>query len=165
MLVARDGALLKRAKHLSTQAKSDELYYTHDEVGYNYRMTNLQAAVGVAQLEQLENFIETKKRNYFHYIKCGVPLVPFGKNIRPNYWFYSYRTDRRDELIRHLMQNKIQTRPVWGLIHAQPMYRDCRAFEIEKAKEQYRTVVNIPCSSHLAAADVERVAAGIVGFA
>ena len=64
MIVSNDQMLLKKAKHLTTQAKSDELYYTHDEVGYNYRMTNLQAALGLAQLEQLEAFIEIKKNNY-----------------------------------------------------------------------------------------------------
>lgn len=61
MIISDDEDLLKRAKHLTTQAKSDELYYTHDEIGYNYRMTNLQAALGLAQLEQLEKFIQTKK--------------------------------------------------------------------------------------------------------
>lgn len=67
MIVSNDEELLKRAKHLTTQAKSDELYYTHDEIGYNYRMTNLQAALGLAQLEQIEIFIKIKKENYYLY--------------------------------------------------------------------------------------------------
>ncbi|MDW7678845.1 MAG: aminotransferase class I/II-fold pyridoxal phosphate-dependent enzyme, partial [Bacillota bacterium] len=67
MIVSEDERLLERAKHLTTQAKSDELYYLHDEIGYNYRMTNLQAAMGLAQLEQLELFIQIKKRNYDRY--------------------------------------------------------------------------------------------------
>ena len=65
MIVSNDEELLKRAKHLTTQAKSDELYYTHDEIGYNYRMTNLQAALGLAQLEQLEQFINTKRKLFY----------------------------------------------------------------------------------------------------
>ena len=127
-------------------------------------MTNLQAAVGVAQLEQIETFVAAKAKNYRHYIECGVPLVPFGENLRPNYWFYSFRTDRRDELIRHLAENRIQSRPIWGLIHTQPMYRGSRAFEIERAPAYHDTVVNIPCSSHLTTEEVERVAAAIRAF-
>src|SRR5690606_3431446 len=67
MIVSKDDELLRRARHLTTQAKCDDLYYTHDEIGYNYRMTSLQAAIGLAQLEQLETFIQTKTDNYKHY--------------------------------------------------------------------------------------------------
>jgi aminotransferase in exopolysaccharide biosynthesis len=92
MIVSDNEELLKRAKHLTTQAKSDELYYTHDEIGYNYRMTNLQAALGLAQLEQLESFIETKKNNYTLYQTelndyNEMRILDFRSEIRPNYWF------------------------------------------------------------------------------
>lgn len=157
MIVARDAAKLAHIKHLSTQAKSNDLYYLHDEVGFNYRMTNLQASVGVAQLEQLEQFIKTKKTNYHHYTGCGITLLSFGESVRPNYWFYSYQTNHRDELIQHLARQKIQTRPIWGLCHNQPMYRNCRAYEIEAANAYYDTVINIPCSSNLTKEDIERV--------
>lgn len=158
---------LAKIRYLSTQAKDDELYYIHDEVGYNYRMTNLQAALGVAQLEQLEDFIHIKKQNYEHYrgelesIE-GLELLPFRAGIRPNYWFYALCIKEsygktRDELLRHLEEQKIQTRPIWGLIHEQKPYRDCEAYHIEKAHHYYATVLNIPCSSSLASEEVERV--------
>ena len=69
MLVSSDSGILGHARHLTTQAKSDTLYYTHDEVGYNYRMTNLQAALGLAQLENLEQFVRVKTDNFNYYME------------------------------------------------------------------------------------------------
>lgn len=166
MLVARDSAITKKAKYLSTQAKDDEVNFTHNEVGYNYRMTNLQAALGIAQFEQLESFIEVKKRNYEFYKKeidsiNGVSILPFKQNIRTNYWFYSLHLDgyslTRDELIRRFADNHIQTRPIWGLIHQQKPYQNCFAYKIKKAIDYHNKIVNIPCSTNLTEGDVLRV--------
>ncbi|MBH1942474.1 LegC family aminotransferase [Mobilitalea sibirica] len=164
MIVSNDKELLRRAKHLTTQAKSDELYYTHDEIGYNYRMTNLQAALGLAQLEQLERFIEVKKDNYDLYqegIKSlkGLRLLKFREDIRPNYWFYGLYCDNeypldRDDMIHYLSKKKIQSRPIWGLINEQRPYLANEAYKIEKAKVYLEHVVNIPCSSNLTKEDV-----------
>jgi aminotransferase in exopolysaccharide biosynthesis len=164
MIVSDDEKLLKRAKHLTTQAKSDELYYTHDEIGYNYRMTNLQAALGLAQLEQLENFIETKKNNYELYKNKiedipGLSIMDFKEEIRSNYWFYALRCDddyylNRDEIIKYLSSKKIQSRPVWGLINEQKPYLNNQTYKIEKAKDYLEHIVNIPCSSNLSKEDV-----------
>ena len=164
MIVSDNEYLLSSAKHLTTQAKSDELYYTHDEIGFNYRMTNLQAALGLAQLEQLEDFIITKKRNYDYYKKelndiDGLRILDFKEDIRPNYWFYGlYIEDsfklNRDELISYLASHKIQTRPIWGLINEQGPYLNALGYEIEKAKDYLKHVVNIPCSSNLSVEDV-----------
>ncbi len=163
MFVANDNTITKKAKYLSTQAKDDEVNFIHNEVGYNYRMTNLQAALGVAQLEQLESFIEVKKRNYEIYRKeiekvKGVSLLSFKQNIRPNYWFYSLYLDcfslERDNLIQWFTDNHIQTRPVWGLIHQQQPYQSNLAYRIEKALNYQKNIVNIPCSSNLSEEDV-----------
>lgn len=168
MLVARDDEMLKKAKYLSTQAKDDELYYIHDEIGYNYRMTNLQAALGVAQLEQLEGFIATKTKNY-HIYKAqineisGLSILEFNKNTRPNYWFYSLVIDKeqygldRDELLQKLSEQKIQTRPIWGLIHQQKPYKNNQAFKIEKASYYMDRILNIPCSTNLTEEDARYV--------
>lgn len=164
MIVSNDEELLKKAKHLTTQAKSNELYYTHDEIGYNYRMTNLQAALGLAQLEQLENFIDKKDRNYKLYkekiqgIK-GLSLLDFKDNIRANNWFYALRCDeeypmKRDELINYLVSKGIQTRPIWGLISEQKPYINCQAYKIEKANYYKEHIINIPCSTNLLEEDV-----------
>lgn len=168
MIVSNDEELLKKAKHLSTQAKSDELYYTHDEIGYNYRMTNLQAALGLAQFEQLEDFIKTKEENYKIYKEkiqeiSGLSLLEFKDSIRSNYWFYALNCDdeyllNRDELIQYLSSQKIQARPIWGLINEQKPYLSNQAYKIEKAKYYLEHIVNIPCSSNLTNEDVLYVA-------
>ncbi len=163
MIVSDNEELLKRAKHLTTQAKSDELYYTHDEIGYNYRMTNLQAALGLAQLEQLEDFIKVKKYNYDFYkdeIKqiFGLRILDFKDSIRPNYWFYALYVEQgyalnRDQIIKYLASKKIQARPIWGLISDQVPYVGSQSYKIDKAKQYLDKVVNIPCSSNLSRED------------
>lgn len=167
MIVSNDEELLRSAKHLTTQAKSDELYYTHDEIGYNYRMTNLQAALGLAQLEQLETFIQTKADNYKQYKEMieeipGVSILDFNKDIRSNHWFYALYVDEnyplnRDEIITYLSTKKVQVRPIWGLISEQKPYLGSQTYKIEKAKTYLKHVVNIPCSSNLSIDDVRYV--------
>lgn len=157
MLVSDNIEFLKRAKYLSTQAKDDSLYYIHNNIGYNYRMTNLQAAIGLGQMEQLETFIEIKRYNYFEYIKNEIPLIKFRSNIRPNYWFYSFISEDRDMLIRKLSQNKIQSRPVWNLICDLKPYSMEYRYKIEKAENYLKKIVNIPCSTNLSKEDIKYV--------
>ena len=168
MIVSSDTGIMKRAKYLSTQAKDDAVNFIHKEVGYNYRLTNLQAALGVAQLEQLEHFIAVKRENYRLYKSSindkinGLKILDFRDNIRPNYWFYSLcivNLDKysRKTIIESLAKDNIQTRPIWGLIHEQKPYLHDQAYMIEKAFDYYNRIVNIPCSSNLSADDVYKV--------
>jgi perosamine synthetase len=161
MLVARDAASVMHARHLAAQAKTDEIYFDHDEIGYNYRMTNVQAALGVAQLEQLEAFIKTKSENYMLYRELGVELLPFSESVRSNYWFYSHPAKDRVGLIDYLIEQGIRARPVWKLIHTLPMYKSNRAYMIEQAFDYYDKTVNLPCSSSLMGEDVKRISAKI----
>lgn len=168
MVVANDCELLNEIAYLSTQAKTDPLYFIHDEVGYNYRMTNIQAAFGTDQIDRLESFIENKINNYNLYkvsidgIK-GLTLLPFRTDTRANHWFYSVIVDRelygmdRDELLKKLNDNNVQSRPLWGLIHKQKPYLDNQTYFIEKAEFYEKNVINIPCSSNLVAESVLRV--------
>ncbi|OZV13444.1 aminotransferase DegT [Tissierella sp. P1] len=160
ILVSKSSELSDKAKYLSTQAKDDELYYIHDEIGFNYRMTNLQAALGVAQLEQLEDFIKIKIENYNLYKQeidkiQGLSVLDFNKNTRANHWFYSLLIDKenygisRDDLLMKLNENNIQTRPIWGLVHEQKPYRHNQSHRIEKAKYYIERIINIPCSTSL----------------
>lgn len=166
MIVSKDESFLERAKHLTTQAKADSLYYVHDEIGYNYRMTNLQAALGLAQLEQLESFIQIKSDNYQEYQQCvekleGLSLLPVREGIRSNHWFYAFLCDgqrlNRDTLMERLSAKKIQSRPIWGLIHEQVPYEGARAYGIERAKFYWDHVINLPCSTSLTTNDVHVV--------
>lgn len=166
ILVGQSSEAIKKAKYLSTQAKDDELYYIHDHIGYNYRMTNLQAALGVAQLQNLEKFIEVKIKNYKSYQKeisniTGLTLLEFNEQARNNHWFYSlcinnYKLDR-DNLLKYLLKNKIQTRPIWKLVHTQKPYVNNQTFKIEKAIKYYNKILNIPCSSNLKEEDIEYI--------
>lgn len=167
MIVSVDPRKLAHAKHLTTQAKSDEQNFMHDEIGYNYRLTNLQAALGLAQMEQLESFIEVKTRNYEFY-REGIEKIEHAKllgyrpGVRSNHWFYSlYCEDGlkvgRDEIIEGLKKEGIQTRPVWGLIHQQKPYAGALTYRIEKALDAWKRIVNIPCSSNLTQEDAARV--------
>jgi perosamine synthetase len=158
MLVARDAKLLDEGKYLSEQAKDNHLYYVHNQIGYNYRMTNLQGAVGVAQLEVLENFIVAKIKNYHFYEESikkisGLELIKYNPNARNNHWFYALYIQRntltRDVLLEKLKENQIETRPIWQLIHTQKMYAKNQAYCIEKAPHYVKHILNIPCSVNL----------------
>ncbi len=164
MIVSNDKNYLDYCRYLSTQAKDDLIYFDHNEVGYNYRMTNVQASIGLAQLEQLEEFIQTKERNYKCYKRLGIDLMEFRNNIRPNYWFYSYTTRDRDRLLQYLDDKKIQTRPIWKLIHMLKPYGNSQSYQIEKALYYYNHILNLPCSSNLTQDEVKTVSEAIQSF-
>lgn len=168
MVVGDNYDLVEKVRFLSSQAKKDPLYFIHDEIGYNYRMLNLQAALGTSQIDELEDFIETKTKNYYLYKEAvnnieGLQLLTFRKGIRPNYWFYSLVVDKekyglnKDELLRKLVSENIQTRPIWGLVHQQKPYQKYEAYQMEKSLWYHERVLNIPCSSNLTEDEVEIV--------
>lgn len=174
MVVSDDDTLINRIRYLSTQAKDDTFYFVHNDVGYNYRMTNMQAAMGLAQLERLEEFIAVKKENYFLYrellsqSKIGC-MAEFSGGIRPNYWFCSFVLhnpdfEKRDKLMAFLEENGVQTRPIWKLNHTQIPFRGYKATDTPLAEQYYDSVINIPCSSNLAQDDVRRVCRLILEF-
>ncbi|MCC7573102.1 MAG: LegC family aminotransferase [Candidatus Methanofastidiosum sp.] len=168
MMISTDEHTIHKAKYLSTQAKDDAIQFIHNEVGYNYRMTNLQAAVGVAQLQQLEDFLLIKKKNYNIYKKAienemkGFRLLNFCKEIRPNYWFYSlYIEDinrySKENIMQSLANESIQTRPIWKLVHEQRPYLHNQTYKIETAPGYYNRIVNIPCSTNLSVEQIDKV--------
>lgn len=175
MVVGDNEELVEKVRFLSSQAKKDTLYFIHDEIGYNYRMLNLQAALGTSQIDQLESFIETKIKNYKIYKEElekieGLEILPFVEGIRANHWFYSLKIDKekygigRDELLQKLVDAGIQTRPIWGLIHQQKPYSACQNYKIEKALYYYDRILNLPCSSNLTEKEVYQVIEKIKEF-
>ncbi|HNV68758.1 MAG TPA: aminotransferase class I/II-fold pyridoxal phosphate-dependent enzyme, partial [Candidatus Ozemobacteraceae bacterium] len=134
MLVTDDATLAARAKHLSVQARSDESEYLHDAVGYNYRLTNIHAAFGCAQLEQIETVLAAKRRIHDWYERelQGVPGLTLLKEqpwARSSHWMSNvlvepgvFGADRRD-LLRYLASIGIQTRPFFTPMHRLSMYR------------------------------------------
>ncbi len=161
-----------RAKHLSTQAKTDLLQFKHDEVGYNYRMTNIDACLGLAQMELLESFIAHKTERYAQYVAGldgvkGFSMLPFRAGTRSNHWFYSVllpdRLDR-DAVIAAMQEKGIQTRPVWALIPEQCDYARNETHAMETAREYRRRIVNIPCSTNLTQAQCARVVEALLSL-
>ena len=162
MCLAKDVKAAAHMRHVSTQAKVDTLRFIHDEVGYNYRLTNLQSALGIAQMEKLDRYVEIKKHNYELYRELGVDLMDFSPNCAPNYWFYSYLAgSKRDMLIEELEKRGIGSRPIWELMHRLKPYCNCRTYKIEKAPKYHASVVNIPCSTDLTDEKVSYVAQAI----
>lgn len=171
-LVSNHPEWAARAKHLSTQAKTDLLQFRHDEVGYNYRMTNIDACLGLAQMELLEGFIDHKTVRYEQYKAAldgvkGFSMLPFRAGTRSNHWFYSLLLpDRleRDDVIARLQARGIQTRPVWSLINEQCDYGRNETHAMGIARDYRRRIVNIPCSTNLTEAQCDRVIEAILAL-
>jgi len=156
-------------RFLSTQAKTDPHYYIHDEIGYNYRMTNLQAALGVAQMEELPEFICRKQANYEKYKKLFEgfelgKLMPFRPGTESNKWFYSICIDRDKiknsmrEIIVALHDKGMETRAIWGLINEQKPYEGEVTYKLEKAPYYAERILNIPSSTQITEEEIVYVA-------
>lgn len=166
---ANDPQKLEHIRFLSTQAKTDPHYYIHDEIGYNYRMTNLQAALGVAQMEELPEFIKRKQQNYNKYKKLFdgfeyCKLMPFRAGTDSNKWFYSVNIDRSKisatmrDIITRLHDKGIETRAIWGLINQQKPYEKEVAYMLEKAPYYADRILNIPSSTQITQEEIMYVA-------
>lgn len=164
-VTSKNSNMVKHIKYLSTQCKDDPHYYIHNEIGYNYRMTNVQAAIGVAQMEELSEFIKRKQNNYelykkqFSNFKYG-KLMEFREGTSSNKWFYSIKIDRNKikstmrEIVTDLEKLGIGTRPIWGLIHEQLPYKNAIAYKIEKAQYYSDCILNFPSSTNLSENDI-----------
>ncbi|MAM86465.1 MAG: aminotransferase DegT [unclassified Hahellaceae] len=147
-------ALAARAKHLTTTAKKPHTYeYIHDELGYNYRLPNLNAALGCAQLEQMETFIEAKRALAAAYeaVLTGSSLefVKEPEDCRSNYWLNAVICEnkaQRDELLKKTNQDGVMTRPIWALMNHLDMYQSCRRGNLRNAEWLEARVVNLPSS-------------------
>lgn len=168
-VTARRKECVDHMRYLSTQAKDDPQYYIHNEIGYNYRMTNLQAALGVAQLEELPEFIRRKQKNYLLYqellSECrNARLFGFRQGVSSNQWFYSLNINPEksgktvDQAVSALQAEGIQTRAIWGLNHKQKPYAECLAYRIEKAEYYSNRIINIPCSTNISEEEIRTVA-------
>ena len=171
MVVTNDEGLAGKVRHLSTQAKSDPIEYDHDEIGYNYRLTNIQAAMGVAQMESLDKFIAIKRKNALRYqeLFSGSKDLEFLWErpwVMSNFWFYTIRVpmDHKKPLVEYLISRNIQVRPIWKPVHTLAMYRDCQVSKIENTMDIYHTAVNLPCSVSLKDDDMNFVVESINNY-
>ncbi len=168
MIVTDNAALARRARYLTTQAKDDALRYIHGEVGFNYRLNNIQAAVGVAQMELLPKYLQIKQQNFDLY-RARIDLIQGLKLVRPpsyaqnNHWFYCLQIDKKvygltaDQVMSRLIKNGIEVRPIWDLNHLQKPYRGFEAYKIKKAYDMLEKTVNIPCSVSLTREEIFKI--------
>jgi perosamine synthetase len=168
MILTNEKKLADKARYLTTQAKDDPVRYIHDELGYNFRLTNIQAALGVAQLEQLTEFLERKKIIHKQYVEtvdkiCGLTMAQVTGYAENNHWMNLLQIDKktygedRESLMQRLDENEVQTRPVWVLNHLQKPYRKCQSYKIEKAKILFNESLCLPSSSNLKDGHIQKV--------
>lgn len=153
-IITNDEKLAQHAKHLSTTAKIPHPYeFVHDEVGYNYRMPNLNAAVACAQLEQLQQILDNKRaladtyKNYF--AGTDIQFVTEAVDGKANYWLNTVvlkDLDARDAFLKATNDNKVMTRPIWKLMNKLVMYQHCQCGPLENSQWLEDRVVNIPSS-------------------
>jgi dTDP-4-amino-4,6-dideoxygalactose transaminase len=164
MLVTDDDQLAARARHLTTQAKVPGVGYLHDEVGYNYRLTNVAAALGVAQLERLPEFVERKRQIAASYdaafADTAVTRPPRLAGFESTYWLYSVLlrdTLDRDRLLDALSASGIEARALWRPLHAQPPYAKALRCGGAVADDLFARGLSLPCSTDLTDDDQMRV--------
>ena len=165
MILTNDEELAEKARYLTTQAKDDPVRYIHHEIGYNFRLTNIQSALGVAQLEQLPGFLKRKREFYRQYVEAvetieGLSMATAPDYAENNHWMNLLHIDsntygeKREALIYRMEGNGIQIRPVWALNHLQKSYQECQAYRIEKASELVKKSLCLPSSTNLSDEDI-----------
>lgn len=167
MIVTDDEALARRARHLSTQARLPGLAYDHDEVGYNYRLSNLAAALGLAQLEELDRLLTARRESAARYDAAlagidGIHAAPRAPWADPSFWLYTAALDepdpaRRDRIIAALGAGGIEARPIWRPIHQTRLYADAARLGGDVADRIFASALCLPSSSSLGREDQERV--------
>ena len=161
-ILTNDEELGRRAKHITTTAKLPHKWaFVHDEVGFNYRLPNLNAALGCAQLEQLDGFLASKRRLAAAYQRAfaGVPGVQFSREpegTTSNYWLNAIlldeaHADLRDEVLTALNASGFGARPTWTLMHRLPMFAACPRGDLRVAKSIERRLINLPSSASIQA--------------
>ena len=173
MLVTDNEEWAQKAKYLTTQAKDDPIEYVHGEVGYNYRLTNLLAAVGCAQMEQLAAYVAAKRKIATHYADKlrnlpGIVAMTNAPWAASTFWMYTVLVDEEKfgmdsrQLMRALGSQKIQCRPLWQPIHQSPAYASENTVTMPVAEQLARQGLSLPCSVGLTEPEQDRVIAALV---
>lgn len=166
----------KKAKYLTTQAKDDPIEYIHGEIGFNYRLTNVLAAIGCAQMEQLESYVAKKRSIAARYQQglagiAGLTPMRNASWAESTYWMYTILVDPIEfgmdarQLLRILEAKKIQTRPLWQPIHLSPAHTAERSQSLPVAENLADHALSLPCSVNLSDCDQDRVIAAIIAAA
>lgn len=168
MLVSNDGELIERARFLAAQARDPAPHYQHSVVGYNYRMSNILAAIGRGQLQVLNKRIQARRRNFENYRKAlddlpGLDFMPEARYGRSTRWLTCITIDReafgatREDVRLALERANLESRPVWKPLHLQPVFEGCRVRGGEVAERIFERGLCLPSGSNLEPADQQRV--------
>jgi perosamine synthetase len=168
-IFSEDVALAARAKHLTTTAKADKIEFFHDEVGYNYRLTNISAALGVAQLEKLKEYVEAKRNIARRYAALlagcdAIAMHPEPSGCRSTFWMYSVRLNRQARpVIDRLIQHGITARPIWVPLHRLPAFKKAvYSAGSAIAEDFYYRGISLPCSVSLSENEIATVARQLI---
>jgi len=173
MLVSDDKALVERARFLSTQARDPAPHYEHSMIGYNYRMSNVLAGIGRAQLQVLDERVEQKRAIFDFYKNAfskgpGIKLMPEAYYGRANRWLTCILIEpaefgaSREDVRLHLDENNIESRPVWKPMHMQPVFKDCRCRGGEVSEKLFEQGLCLPSGTNLSREDLERTAEAVI---
>jgi perosamine synthetase len=168
MIVTNDEREAQKAKYLTTQAKDDPVEFIHGEIGFNYRLTNVLAAMGVAQMEVLDSFIARKREIAASYSQAlgmveGLTLMKQAPWARSTHWMYTILIRESEfgmssrELLAYLANQRIETRPLWQPLHRSPAHLGCQSFRVEVADRLHHESLSLPCSSGSTDAALDRV--------
>lgn len=152
MIITDDENFAEKTKHITTTAKISHKYeYMHDEIGYNYRMPNINAAIGVAQMENLYRILNNKRETAMQYKdffkQIGIKFMEEPLNSKANYWLNAILFDNKEArggFLEYTNNNGVQTRPAWKLLNELEMYKDCQTDDLINSKRLYEGIVNIP---------------------
>ncbi len=156
-IITDDDDLAKRAKHITTTAKKPHKWeYVHDEIGYNYRMPNLNAALACAQLEQLDTYIDNKRKladSYREFFSSkNIEFIGEIESAKSNYWLNAVcleDREQRDQFLAYTNENGVMTRPIWCLMNKLEMFNDCQTGDLSNSEWLEDRIVNIPSSVRL----------------
>ncbi|MDD2674394.1 MAG: LegC family aminotransferase [Flavobacterium sp.] len=170
VIVTNDEELAKKAKHLTTQAKVSAMEYLHDEIGYNYRLVNVLAAIGVAQMEEFPTLLDNKKRmdQYYRSNLEGVGDIEFqfvSPDVQANCWLFTFKTRHMRALLDYLNGNGVQSRPFWVPMNQLEMFKNDIYVSIDNQSNQiYQSCLSIPSSAGISQAEMETVVKTIKAF-
>ena len=154
MLLTDDKTLAEKAKHITTTSKIKHRWaFEHDEIGYNYRLPNLNAALGLAQMEILPKILESKRiisKKYFEWgKKNGIEFIKDRKNTKSNFWLNTIKTNslsERNKILEHTNNNGVMTRPVWAPMHKMKIYEKCEKMDLSNTEWLCDRLINVPSS-------------------
>ena len=168
MLLTDNQKIAERAKYLTNQAKDDKIWFIHNDLGYNYRLTNIQAALGLAQLEKLPIFLNKKININMKYSSSingteGLSVLPVPEYANNNHWMNILQIKPKiinktiKKIIISFSNNGIETRPVWQLNHLQKLYKKCQTYKVENAQKIIKTSLCLPSSVSMNLENINRV--------